>query len=250
MKLIKSGLVILMILISGLGASSLTINDPITESHFSVTFSKPIVTFTDDLTNIDLPEANAITNTPDQPMLPMYKKTIILPVETIIKDVYITPSEHIQQIDFKGSLPSAPAVSPPGSNLQKTEFTNTMKRSTEQPYPEQWYEYSLNRGLYHGTPSIILTINCYPIRILDTTIYYSKDFTIDINTIQQDTPQSQNLDETLLIITPTEFQDNLQSFVDHKESKGISTFLVTLDSIYDGSHFSVEGRDDAEKVKY
>lgn len=250
MKAILLGLVILMILISGLGASSLTINEPITESKFSLTFSKPIITSMDDVINIDLPEANAITNTPNEPMLPMYKKTIILPVETIIQDVIITPSEHIQKIDFKGSLPFAPLVSPPETNLQKTEFTDIMRLSTEKLYPERWYEYSLNRGLYDGTPSIILTINCYPIRILEDAIYYSKEFSIDITTIPQENPQSQSLDEALLIIAPAEFEDKLQSFVDHKESKGITTTLVTLESIYDGTYFSVQGRDDAEKVKY
>ncbi|UCF49753.1 MAG: hypothetical protein JSU91_08390, partial [Thermoplasmatales archaeon] len=42
----------------------------------------------------------------------------------------------------------------------------------------------------------------------------------------------------------------LGDLVTHKNSRGISTKLVTLPEIYAGTHFPVEGRDDQEKIKY
>jgi len=54
----------------------------------------------------------------------------------------------------------------------------------------------------------------------------------------------------LLIIAPSEFSDGLQPLVEHKNSHNVDTILVTLDEIYNGNYFSVQGRDDAEKIKY
>ncbi|RLF31947.1 MAG: hypothetical protein DRN07_06110 [Thermoplasmata archaeon] len=54
----------------------------------------------------------------------------------------------------------------------------------------------------------------------------------------------------LLIITPSQFRDSLEPFQWHKEQHGVKTLVVTLDEIYGGTYFSVNGRDDAEKVKY
>lgn len=244
------GLVILMILISGFAASSLSVHEKTDESHFLITFSKPMITTTNDLISIDLPEANTITSKPNQPILPMYKKTIILPVDSIIQEISITPTKEIQKIDLTGSLLSAPKVSPPDIELQKIEKMSTIASTTDQMYPESWYEYTLSRGLNKKTPSLILTINCYPIRILKESIYYSPEFTIEITTNKQENPQDLPMDEALLIIAPAEFEEKLQPFVDHKESKGITTTLVTLESIYGGTYFPVQGRDDAEQIKY
>ena len=53
-----------------------------------------------------------------------------------------------------------------------------------------------------------------------------------------------------LIITPENFSTELDSLRIHKESHGIKTQVVTLNEIYDSFYFEVQGRDDAEKIKY
>ena len=53
-----------------------------------------------------------------------------------------------------------------------------------------------------------------------------------------------------LIITPSEFALALQPLILHKDSHGVQTILVMLDEIYNSNYFPVQGRDDAEKVKY
>ena len=54
----------------------------------------------------------------------------------------------------------------------------------------------------------------------------------------------------LLIICPSQFYDVLLPFKAHKEQHGIKTIVVRLNEIYGGKYFSVQGRDDAEKIKY
>ena len=53
-----------------------------------------------------------------------------------------------------------------------------------------------------------------------------------------------------VIISPNEFSGTLNNFVDYKNNRNISTKLVTLSEVYSGSYFPVNGRDDAEKIKY
>ena len=53
----------------------------------------------------------------------------------------------------------------------------------------------------------------------------------------------------LLIITPALFEQAVQPLVNHKESHGINTELVTLETIV-GHPQTTQGRDDAEQMKY
>lgn len=54
----------------------------------------------------------------------------------------------------------------------------------------------------------------------------------------------------LIIITPTSFSDDLQPLIEHKEQHAVATKSVTLEEIYNSEYFPVEGRDDAEQIKY
>jgi hypothetical protein len=53
---------------------------------------------------------------------------------------------------------------------------------------------------------------------------------------------------SLLILTPTVFKDELRPLVQHKNSHGVSTTLVTLPQVYQQMYWY--GRDHAEKIKY
>ena len=54
----------------------------------------------------------------------------------------------------------------------------------------------------------------------------------------------------LLIISPSEFIEDLRVLVGHKNAHEVDTILISLDEIYGGNYFPVQGRDDAEQVKY
>lgn len=53
-----------------------------------------------------------------------------------------------------------------------------------------------------------------------------------------------------IVLTPTQFTQEIQPLITHKNGRGISTILVTLDDIYSGNIFPVKGRDNPEKIKY
>jgi len=63
---------------------------------------------------------------------------------------------------------------------------------------------------------------------------------------------TQQLDDsyTFVVLTASQFVTALQPLVSHKNTRGLSTKLVTLDQIYTGEYFPVQGQDDPEKIKY
>ncbi len=72
----------------------------------------------------------------------------------------------------------------------------------------------------------------------------TKNLITSTNKINED----QNYD--LIIISHTDFIEELQPLKNHKENFEISTNIVTLEDIYNGTYFKVNGRDNAEKIKY
>jgi hypothetical protein len=62
--------------------------------------------------------------------------------------------------------------------------------------------------------------------------------------------ESNNESYDLIVISPELFLKELQSFKTHKEKHGITTKIISLNNIYNGTYFSVQGRDDPEKIKY
>ncbi|MEA2054499.1 MAG: C25 family cysteine peptidase, partial [Candidatus Thermoplasmatota archaeon] len=79
---------------------------------------------------------------------------------------------------------------------------------------------------------------------------YVNEMSIEINYIPPEKPLLDNDAYDLLIVSPSEFSNALQPLVEHKESYGVKTMLVSLDEIYNGNYFTVQGRDGAEKIKY
>jgi hypothetical protein len=54
----------------------------------------------------------------------------------------------------------------------------------------------------------------------------------------------------LLIITPSYFTEPLYELANHKISYGLKTKIITLYDIFQTKYFPVQGRDNAEKIKY
>ena len=52
----------------------------------------------------------------------------------------------------------------------------------------------------------------------------------------------------LLIITPAQFEKELEPLADHKNDVGVSTIIITLDEVYEETYWA--GRDEPEKIKY
>jgi len=58
---------------------------------------------------------------------------------------------------------------------------------------------------------------------------------------------SQNEEYDMAVIAPEIFSSSLQPLIEHKNNRGLSTKLVTLGKIYNGTYFPAHGRDNQEK---
>jgi hypothetical protein len=54
----------------------------------------------------------------------------------------------------------------------------------------------------------------------------------------------------MIIIAPSSYKPTLKALIQHKNNHNILTKFVSLNDIYSGTYFSVQGRDDQEKIKY
>jgi hypothetical protein len=216
-----------------------------------ITFSKPQINLFNDKITISVSEANTILKQPNKPILPMYKKTFIYPDETQIESVDISLVNAIQKEHIEGQILCASSELLPTDREINKFFSDKVKSILPMMYPDSWYDYSISHGMYQGKQSLILNIALFPVRVLNNHILYVNDFQIEITVKEKKDSQTLSIDEKhLLIIAPQEFIEPLKEFATHKESKGITTTLVNLESIYDSTFFPVEGRDNAEKVKY
>jgi hypothetical protein len=253
MKKILPLLIVGSFIVSGFGSTAFQVynnEETLTEKR---TFSTPQIDDLDHYVSISMNGANTCIKHPYKPVLPAYRKTFVFPFGTKIVDVVVSSSSQIQQKELSKPIMRAPQALPPEftPSISEWDFQNNDDDSSNELYPDTWFDYTASCGLYKGVRSVLLTIVCYPVRYAKNMIYYIPSVEIKIIYEKPTKPVtlvSENYD--LLIITPQEFSDALQPFVDYKESHGITTQLVTLEAIYDGTYFPAEGRDDAEQVKY
>lgn len=75
---------------------------------------------------------------------------------------------------------------------------------------------------------------------------FSSPFTNPRNTIK--TISNENYD--MVVIAPSCYSSVLQPFIEHKNNREIITKFVSINDIYNGTYFEVQGRDNQEKIKY
>ena len=223
-------------------------DSPIVEK---IDFSKPIIEYSNDHTKINIDEANSVLIYPDQPLLPIFKKTYIYPEGTIIKDIDFKITSDINKEKILNiEYPKKP-VPPVKNYYESNEISiNKLQNINEINYQNNWFDYDISSGINNGKKCIFLNVIFYPIKYYQNNIYYISSCELDIK-IEKPKITKLSIDAyDLLIIGPDLFSDQLQTFVNHKENHDLKTKLVTLESIYDSTYFPVEGRDDAEKIKY
>ena len=115
-------------------------------------------------------------------------------------------------------------------------------------YPARSYSYTTGAGLDGKEHVIYLAVQCYPVRYspAKNIIYYSENAEIQVTYEEPATPTVFSDQYDLVIISPSEFSNELQPLINHKISMGVNTILKTTEEIY--SEYS--GRDNAEKIKY
>jgi len=254
MRLLRKTMILLIVGFF-LGASvSLTLNGLETNTvsikekgHREVTvhFSNLILVEQKEKIMVNLVGTNSMFLQKDHYIIPSKIETFTFPFGTEIASVTCTV-KNINQKELTKELMVAPD---PVLNSQSVKTNNAEGKQSV----NTWYEYRSGCGLNGKDREIIVKVEIFPVQYYPEEDYINWAETIEIK-IEYDTPSHVNasFDEKydLIIITPTEFSDELNSLVTHKNNRGVSTRLVTLTDIYNSVYFPVTGRDNPEKIKY
>ncbi|MBC7081676.1 MAG: hypothetical protein H5T44_05490 [Thermoplasmatales archaeon] len=174
-----------------------------------------------------------------EPILPYENKVLVLPINA-----------KIEKIDFTVSGKKEIKISSPVAIFEPIWSNGKYEEKIEKIYPENWISYNIGVGLNGESRAIFVSINAYPVRYLpeEKKIIYAEKIKIEVSYSLGKSIFTNDVYD-LLIITHKNFVEELEPLVEHKESFGIKTKMVTTDEVY--AHPSaMQGRDDAEKVKY
>ena len=214
----------------------------------AVVSSQPKLTKHGNYCSIALEEATTYTHNAGQPIMPVITKTYSFPIGTIISQVScISGMMNKMSIEKDIKYTAHPVTC--GSNIIpiEQERDGSIYGSSDF-YPPKWYDYYIGVGL-NGTKRVTyLTLKFYPVRYAPQlhTIQYVQQADIRIQLQPPRHPVVLNDVYDLLLIAPQRFESDLQRLVDHKETVGIKTKLMTTEDIYD----IYAGRDKQEQIKY
>ncbi len=215
-----------------------------------VSFSKPQLHLSEDTTSIVLAETSEFFIKKDHYMVPMKVQTFTFPVGTHIENVVCTPqSIHMKSVSKPLAVSPTPVLM---SNPQQIVSTRSSMKN-EYRALDIWYDYDVGMGIIKDTRKVIVKVQFYPVQYhpLEQKISYTEFFDVDIKyTERSHLPTSAQEKYDLIVLTPAEFSDELTSLISHKNNRGVNSTLVTLDEIYNGDFFTVQGRDEAEQIKY
>ena len=252
MEKILSISLVLVLIISGLAVTIPLAEDTNIQTEIiNFQISNTIISNKNTFSEISIPETTTYTNMPGKPRVPIIEKTLTFPINTEISKITCNVGKiSEEQITNKIILAPIP------QQLGKEEVSQESYTfyNDPYPYPENWMDYDLGRGLINGERSIILKIQINPIKYLPEENIVRKandiEITVEHQTIEEPNNEMNYEDYSLVILTPSNFKNNLLPLVAHKQSRNISTILVTIDEINSGIHFPVQGTDQQEKIKY
>ncbi len=216
---------------------------------FFQNFSPPVLTEDGEYIKVNVQEANSFIAYKEAPMMPFYSKIYEFTPGTKITNVEITPSKTKTMIVGKhvGPVPSKQTMDGATANMKRT--LNQEIYGNSEPYPCEWCSYTMGTGLNKDNEHVLfLSLHIFPARYipLDKSIEYTERIEISIAYEQSEIKETYSDNYDLVIITPSEFLNNLQPLISHKNSYEIETTLATLEEIYN----DFPGRDNAEKIKY
>jgi hypothetical protein len=196
---------------------------------------------------------------PGSPMVPLYTTIFRFPFGTKIKAVECTPSEIHKKVIAREIQPAPePILLMDGNTKEERNGDENFIPKDNAVYtsmdffPSRWYDYRVGCGLDSSQHMVLLTVQFYPVQYSpgQQIIRYATKVVIHV---EYDTPiQPVVFPDTydMIIITPSEFVEQLRPLAAYKNDSSVITKLVTLDDIYGGTYFPVNGRDDQEKIKY
>lgn len=210
-------------------------------------FSSPIIQDNKESLKIIVDEASYYTQATEQPMLPYTSFVLKFPLGTYIEKIDFSYSNP-QRIQLDKPVKLAPSLNwyyakkTPNDNL--ITFTNTN-------FQIPFCSYQFGGGIDNGEHVTFLSFHVFPVNYDSENLVIEYINQIDINVkYKTSEPFIQGDIYPFVIISPSNFLSTLQKLADHKADNGISTKLVSLDQIYNGEYFPVEGYDEPEKIKY
>jgi hypothetical protein len=240
-------LVILVLFLSGLGAVALP-NVEIKQENRKLSFSQLSVVDEGESITLDLDGSDSIVLEKDHYMVPTRIETFTFPFGTEIQSVKVMPKNiHRETLTKKLMVAPEPVL------MGQIVRSESNKINVDPIATNVWYEYDVGAGINRNERCVFVKVQTFPVQYnpSENTIDWAENVEIDIN-YKEPEQNIISFDEeyAFIVLAPSECSDELQELIAHKISRGISTKLVTLDEIYDGDYFPVEGRDNQEKIKY
>lgn len=214
-----------------------------------ITFSVPNVKDKGPYFELIDEKATSFTLEEGQIRVPVYTVSCQIPMGVEIFNFSFTHSE-IKTMSLNRRIKP---MSYPINTLSINNFDTIFLKKTDAPriYPEEIYESTTGGGLYNSSLTKFLNFHIYPQRYsrLEKKLYYIEEATITFSYENIEENKTKNTTYDYLIITPKEFERQLNRFVEHKEKMNYSPIIITLEDIYDDEYFKIRGRDDQEDIK-
>lgn len=249
MKKLLQLCIVSILILSGVSTVAITnhkTND-VTIKTESLVLSIPVLQEEDPYITVNLEEATSNLADSGKPLLPVVTKVLTFPFGTKICNVDVRFSKSY---DLVASKKVIPATEPPllDARIQNEPIEDSSVYQSTALYPQQSYSYTTGAGLDGIDHVMYLAIHCYPIRYspAQNMLFYSEQVDIQVTYEEPMNPTVFSNQYELVIISPSDFSNDLQPLIDHKNSMGVNTTLKTTEAIY--SEYS--GFDDAEKIKY
>lgn len=245
MRKIIPFLIVGILFLSGIGAVAGNIDDYESE-YIKIDFSTPNIKEEKEYVKINIEETNSFLMKHNQPMIPKYTHTFIYPFGTEIKDINCN-ALNIKEKQLSKKVMTTPKAVTAGKIISADSNENV----ESSVYPEDWYKYDVYTGLNGKIRSVFVNVQIYPIKYheQENKIEWAEEVELEIDYVE---PESTTYDEdyNLVIITENDYESYLNELVVHKEGRGITTKLVTLNDIYFSTYFPVQGIDEQEEIKY
>ena len=247
MRKILPFLIIGILVISGLG--TVTVSSEESEQEKAIlSFSNLSIQEKNEYVTLELEGADSQLVKKDHYIVPTRIETFTFPFGTEILSIRCTPEDiHKQELSKEIIIAPEPIIT------GLTTLNKNTQRCENPQSVNSWYDYSIGCGINGKQRSIIVKVQVFPVQYYpeDNSIDWAEKVEIEID-YKEPRPSIMTFDDEydFIVLTPSEFTGELNSLVSHKEGRGISTKLVTLNDIYGGSYFPVTGRDNPEKIKY
>jgi hypothetical protein len=252
MKKILPVLAVVILVLSGLGAVALPDVDltDVCEIHDTLTFSIPTIGSIAEYTTVRIPETELTLQESGKPELPLFSYPIDLPFKSTNIQIQVIPSDkHILEV----AAPVKPTPPPveyttTGEPVYKNCYEDPEVYDRNNQYPATWFDSKITCGMNsRGNMVTHISLYLFPVQYLpsENSLHYTDEMTISISYIAPEHPLTFTDEYDLVIIAPQKFSRPLQKLVDHKNDNGISTYLKTLEDIYD----EYTGLDEPEQIK-